>query len=50
MRPECNINAEGVREFQPRVARASALPWDIESQIHSNPERVVEDHSQANRN
>jgi hypothetical protein len=21
------MNAEGVREFQPRVARASALPW-----------------------
>jgi hypothetical protein len=24
-----DVNAEGVREFQPRVARASALPWEI---------------------
>jgi hypothetical protein len=43
MRPEGSYtNAEGVREFQPRVARASALPWDTEVRNRCNPERVAE--------
>ncbi len=38
-------NAEGVRKFQPGVARASALPRGSRPWIHANPERVAERHS-----
>jgi len=34
-------NAEGVHHFQPRVARANALPWATSKNI-SNPEGVAE--------
>jgi hypothetical protein len=35
-------NAEGVSKFQPRVARASALPWSNNQKVCRNPERVAE--------
>ena len=35
-------NAEGVSKLQPRVARASALPWVTTETDHRNSERVAE--------
>ena len=42
-------NAEGVYHFQPRVARAGALPWGSARWICANPERVVTKHHMARR-
>ena len=40
-------NAEGIYHFQPRVARAGALPWGSARWICANPERVVIKHHVA---
>jgi len=37
-----SLNAEGVPKFQPRVARASALPWEINEEFRRNREGVAE--------
>jgi hypothetical protein len=41
------VNAEGVSKFQPRVARASALPWVTTKTNRRNPERVAEPSAQT---